>query len=157
MAYVRELSEKDIKVGCLKQLQGQWLHFLLKYHVSANIGSAYSMRSFLFIYHKLFFQHTDAEIGDITAYISDYFDTATAGSKVDAASYKTIAEKTGIKASSWLFLSDNVKEIEAAKLAGMDAAIVVRPGNTPLTPEARDAHLVVQNGFEEVTTRISCK
>lgn len=48
MAYVRELSEKDIKVGCLKQLQGQWLHFLFNYHVSANIGSAYA---FLFIYH----------------------------------------------------------------------------------------------------------
>lgn len=58
---------------------------------------------------KLFFQHTDAEISDITAYISDYFDTVTAGPKVDVMSYKIITEKTGIKASSWLFLSDNVK------------------------------------------------
>lgn len=58
---------------------------------------------------KLLFQHTDAEVSDMTKYFSGYFDTVSAGPKTEAASYKIIAEKTGINAASWLFLSDNVK------------------------------------------------
>lgn len=45
-------------------------------------------------------------------------------------------------------------EVAAAKQAGMDAAIVVRPGNAPLNPEDKDAHRVVENGFDEVTAWI---
>lgn len=34
-------------------------------------------------------------------------------------------------------------EVEAAKAAGMNAVVVIRPGNSPLTEEDRAAHQVV--------------
>ncbi|RPB11484.1 acireductone synthase-like protein [Morchella conica CCBAS932] len=171
MSYVREVSEKDIKVSCLKQLQGLiWesgyrdgayqapiypdvfpaiKHWSEELGLTVDIYSSGSVAA-----QKLLFQHTDAEVSDMTKYFSGYFDTVSAGPKTEAASYKIIAEKTGINAASWLFLSDNVKEVAAAKQAGMDAAIVVRPGNAPLNPEDKDAHRVVENGFDEVTAWI---
>ncbi|KAL7272316.1 enolase-phosphatase E1 [Rhizina undulata] len=165
-AYVRELSEKDLKVSCLKQLQGLlWrtgyengeikapiypdvlpaIKTWVERGLRVDIYSSGSVAA-----QKLLFQHTDTPEGDLTKYFSAYFDTVSAGMKVDASSYAKIAENTGVPALEWLFLSDNVKEVEAAIAAGMDAAVVVRPGNAPLTEED-GKHRVVENGFEEVT------
>ena len=65
---------------------------------------------------KLIFGFTHA--GDLTPLFSGYFDTAI-GSKLEAASYTAIAGEIGIAPAGILFLSDNTKELDAARAAGM--------------------------------------
>jgi enolase-phosphatase E1 len=72
---------------------------------------------------RLLFAHT--ERGDLTALFCGYFDT-TVGSKLEAASYRTIARSIGVSAAAILFLSDHAGEIEAARGAGMQAVRVDR-------------------------------
>lgn len=92
---------------------------------------------------KLLFAHT--QYGDITPYISTYFDT-TSGGKRESASYGRIAEQLGQPESEILFLSDVPEELAAATDAGMSTALVVRPGNRP-TDEQRFARIA---SLEEV-------
>lgn len=80
--------------------------------------------------------------------ISDWFDTSNAGPKTDKGSYEAIAQKLGKQAGTVLFLSDNVKEVEAAVQAGMKAIVVERPGNAPLTEQAREKFRVVDSLHE---------
>ncbi|BFZ53968.1 enolase-phosphatase E1 [Savitreella phatthalungensis] len=94
---------------------------------------------------KLLFGHVGDGIGDLTPELSGYFDTSTAGAKVNATSYQTIATQTNIQPDCWLFLSDNPKEVTAAKQAGMHRWIVRRPGNAPLTAQDLEAHKVVDD------------
>jgi len=65
---------------------------------------------------KLIFGFTNA--GDLTPLFSGYFDT-TIGSKLEAWSYTAIAGEIGIAPAEILFLSDNTKELDAARQAGM--------------------------------------
>ena len=61
---------------------------------------------------KLLFCHTNIaalEKGDLTPYLTGYYDTVNAGMKQDPQSYRSIADDTEIKPEEWLFLSDNVK------------------------------------------------
>jgi len=81
---------------------------------------------------KLIFGFTHS--GDLTPLFSGYFDTAI-GSKLEAASYKAIAAEIGLQPSEILFLSDNTKELDAARDAGMktiglDRGEVVIPPDT---------------------------
>ncbi|MCX5520979.1 acireductone synthase [Kaistia defluvii] len=81
---------------------------------------------------KLIFGFTHS--GDLTPLFSGYFDTAI-GSKLEAASYKAIAAEIGLQPSELLFLSDNTKELDAARDAGMktiglDRGEVVIPPDT---------------------------
>lgn len=41
----------------------------------------------------------------------------------------------------WLFLSDNVKEVRAAREAGMQSYVVVREGNAVLTEQEREGQV----------------
>jgi len=68
--------------------------------------------------------------GDLTPYLQWYFDTLT-GPKQDAASYERIARETGHAAAQILFVSDVVAELDAARAAGMQTTMCVRPGNKP--------------------------
>ena len=83
---------------------------------------------------KLLFSHTS--MGDMTPYISDYFDT-TSGSKREADSYSTIAKALSVTTKDVIFVSDIEDEIIAAKQAGMRAVVAVRPGNAPLCAETK--------------------
>ncbi|CAG8704039.1 12597_t:CDS:2, partial [Dentiscutata heterogama] len=65
-----------------------------------------------------------------------YFDT-TIGSKLEKDSYLNIAKHIGVEPKDILFLSDNVKEISAAKNAGFQTAIADRPNNAPLSDDDR--------------------
>lgn len=47
--------------------------------------------------------------------------------------------------SEILFFSDNVKEVEAAIAAGMQAVVVDRPGNAPLSADDRAKYKVVDS------------
>ncbi|RYF22680.1 MAG: acireductone synthase [Oxalobacteraceae bacterium] len=90
---------------------------------------------------KLLFKYSDQ--GDLTGMLSGYFDTSTAGPKTSASSYAKISEDTKVASSDWLFLSDNVKEAEAAKDAGMQSWVVERPGNAELSAESRQTNKVI--------------
>lgn len=105
---------------------------------SLPIGSTYIYSSGSIPAQKLLFRYSDQ--GDLTPLLSGYFDTSTAGPKTASSSYSKISKTTGINPKEWLFLSDNVKEVEAAKAAGMQSIIVVRPGNADLTDADRQAH-----------------
>ena len=56
--------------------------------------------------------------GDLTRYISYYFDTQT-GSKRDVETYEKIARQVELKPENILFLSDIKEELEAAEKARM--------------------------------------
>jgi enolase-phosphatase E1 len=77
---------------------------------------------------KLLFANTTA--GDLTLYISHYFDT-TAGSKTAAQSYQEIANVLQRLPSEIAFISDVTTELDAAKAAGVQTLLCVRPGNPP--------------------------
>jgi enolase-phosphatase E1 len=75
---------------------------------------------------KLIFQYS--EVGDLTAYISGYFDTTT-GPKRELESYHKIAWAMAQSPEQILFISDVVAELRAAKAAGLQTLFSVRPGN----------------------------
>jgi len=75
-------------------------------------------------------------VGDLTPLIKAFFDTRV-GAKVEVNSYTKIAQALGQPASSILFVSDVTAELRAARAAGLDVVLSVRPGNSPQT----DAHL----------------
>lgn len=105
---------------------------------------------------KLLFQYTNveekitpnSEKGDLRPLIGEYFDTTTAGMKVERDSYKKIVEEVGAQADEFLFLSDNVKEVEASKEAGMHAVVVVREGNAALSAEEEQRNLLATSFAE---------
>jgi len=165
-AHVEDLMAQDLKVGYLKSLQGYlWLSGYesgeLKCPIFPDAVSA--MRAWhelginIIIYssgsvaaQKLLFQYTDGEPSDLQPLILDYFDTLNAGPKTDPRSYKKIvATHAQWDLPGWLFLSDNVKEVEAARGAGMHAAVVVRDGNAPLSAEEQ-ANQKIIHSFDEL-------
>lgn len=84
------------------------------------------------------------ETEDLNPLFSANFDTVNAGPKMEANSYVKIAREMGKGVRDILFLSDNVKEIQAAKEAGMPALLVDRPGNAPLSKADREAFIVIE-------------
>ena len=80
---------------------------------------------------KLIFGYSSA--GDLTHYISNYFDTTT-GAKNEPESYLKIADVLGFPPSEILFLSDVVTELAAASIAGMSCKLLIRPNN--ILPES---------------------
>jgi enolase-phosphatase E1 len=68
--------------------------------------------------------------GDVRPFFSGYFDTDI-GSKIEAASYHRIGERIGAKPNSIAFFSDNAKELEAARAAGLQTVHVVKDATTP--------------------------
>lgn len=95
---------------------------------------------------KLLFKHTSSNPADLTPLISDWFDTVNAGPKQDKASYETIASKhPDVPIGEWLFLSDNIQEVDAAIAAGMQSKVVQRPGNMALTPDIVARYPVIES------------
>lgn len=68
-------------------------------------------------------------------FISGYFDT-NVGPKVEAESYRRIAEQIGKEPSEVLFITDTEKESFAAYEAGLQVWLAVREGNEPLSAKA---------------------
>jgi enolase-phosphatase E1 len=75
---------------------------------------------------KLFFGHTTA--GNLLGHFRDHYDTTT-GPKKEAKSYSKIATGFGLAPPEILFLSDIAAELDAARAAGMQTALCMRPGN----------------------------
>jgi len=145
---VMRLMDTDAKTTGLKQLQGLiWQSGFesgeLKAHVYDDVPPAlaawkaagkdvrvYSSGSVQA--QKLFFGHTIA--GDLLGYFRGHYDTTT-GPKKEAASYQKIAGEFCLPPTDILFLSDVVAELDAARAAGMQTALVVRPGNAAAPEE----------------------
>lgn len=75
---------------------------------------------------QLLFRHSSA--GDLSRFIAGHFDT-NVGPKASHASYVAIAAALGLSPSSVVFVSDAVRELDAARSAGMEGRLAVRPGN----------------------------
>lgn len=82
--------------------------------------------------------------GDLTPHLSWYFDTGV-GRKQDAASYERIARETGTAAGSITFISDVAAELDAARAAGMQTIMTLRPGNHP---QPEHSHRMVRSLLE---------
>ena len=160
-AHVADLVTRDVKVSYLKSLQGYlWeegyksgrIKAPLFTDVPSMMARWHGKGIKLMIYssgsvpaQKLLFKHTDAEPSDLTFMISDWFDTVNAGPKTESSSYEKIASShPDILPSQFVFLSDNVREVDAAIAAGMQSKAVVRPGNAELTQDQRDRLSVIE-------------
>jgi enolase-phosphatase E1 len=73
---------------------------------------------------KLFFKYSDTEVGG----------------KREAESYQKIASAIGASPSNIIFLSDIVEELDAAKRAGLDTALVDRIEDYPNPRHSREQH-----------------
>lgn len=151
-AHVQHLTKNDVKIAYLKNLQGYlWLKAYRSGAVRAPVYSdvisalklwiekglkVYIYSSGSVMAQKLFFEYTDnKEQPDLRPFLSGYFDTVNAGLKTEKSSYEVIINATGVRGEDWVFLTDNVREVQAATAAGMYARIVSREGNVPVSEE----------------------
>jgi enolase-phosphatase E1 len=99
---------------------------------------------------QLLFRHSSA--GDLTPFLRWYFDTTT-GKKSDRDSYRRIATVMNVAPHAIVFVSDVVAELDAARDAGLQTRLAVRPGNAPLPPA--QSHTTIRT-FHELTSRQAC-
>ena len=144
--YVEWLMDRDRKSTPLKELQGRiWEECYrggtLVGEVFADVPPALArwraqgagigiFSSGSVLAQQLLFRHSSA--GDLTRFLQWFFDTTT-GPKSDPASYTRIASAMGVAAPAVLFISDVTRELDAARTAGMQTRLSLRPGNAPLT------------------------
>lgn len=145
LAIVQRQMAGDVKATGLKQLQGLvWQHGYengqIKGHVFSDVPDRFtawrSANRPVAIYssgsrlaQQLLFRHSVA--GDLTGALAGYYDT-TSGPKREAASYTTIAETWGIAPREIVFCTDQPAEADAARAAGFQTTVIMRPGNAPL-------------------------
>ncbi|MCM3874015.1 MAG: acireductone synthase [Pyrinomonadaceae bacterium] len=142
VAYVNWLIDRDRKSAGLKSLQGRiwregYVEGTLKAPLFSDVAPALErwhrdgLRIAIFssgsvLAQRLLFAHTEA--GDLTGFIDNYFDTSQ-GPKIELESYHRIAAALSLPAQDVLFISDVVNELDAARAAGMQTRLCVRPGN----------------------------
>ncbi|XP_053969750.1 enolase-phosphatase E1 isoform X1 [Anastrepha ludens] len=157
-SFVNFLIDKDLKLGPLKTLQGLvwtkgYASSKIKGHIYADVAAAFKQWHEagirIAIYssgsvkaQQLLFGQT--ELGNMLTYISGHYDTAV-GNKQEKKSYANIAKDLALSCPDILFLTDVVKEAEAARDAGMHVAILNRPGNAPLTDDDKIAFTIVDS------------
>ena len=162
VAHVNRLIDLDRKSTGLKSLQGKIWHEgysegTLRAQVYADVAPAFArwrvagldvsiFSSGSVLAQQLLFAHTEA--GDLTPFISRYFDTGV-GKKGDPESYRRIAEQIGLPPSEILFVSDVVTELAAAREAGMETALSIRPGNQP--QESPEQYRIIHS-FDELSS-----
>jgi enolase-phosphatase E1 len=157
--YIAWLMERDRKSPGLKTLQG--LVWQGGFHRGELRGVVYpdvprSLERWrargidIYIYssgsvlaQQLLFGSTEA--GDLTTFLRGYFDTAV-GPKSSARSYQIIAERLEIAPPEILFVSDVTAELDAARAAGLQVALCVRPGSAHFDDKM---HPVIRS-FDEV-------
>ena len=159
VAYAQWLIARDSKCTALKALQGKiWQAGYesgeLRGQVYPDVPRAferwrrqgrqiciYSSGSMLA--QQLLFRTTPA--GDLTVYLDGFFDTEI-GIKTDAESYRKITAALASPQRSVLFISDAIKELDAAQAAGMQTALCVRSEGDKSVPSR---HPVIRT-FDEV-------
>lgn len=158
--YLIYLIDRDRKSTALKSIQGQiWragyeagaLHgeifddVLPAFERWKNEGKTIAIfSSGSRLAQKLIFGFSVA--GDLTSFISAYFDTTT-GAKKEPESYRKIADSLSFPPVEILFVSDVLAELDAAFEAGMQTGLSLRPNNPPINEPT--AHLTI-NSFDEL-------
>jgi enolase-phosphatase E1 len=158
--YVQQLIDRDCKTTGLKALQGLiwqdgYARGELQGQVYADVPPAFErwrargLRIFIYssgsvLAQRLLFGSLPS--GDLTPFISGYFDTG-AGPKRAPASYAAIAARAGIPPEEILFVSDVLEELDAAKASGIQTALCVRAGDA--AGRTADRHPVVHT-FDEI-------
>lgn len=158
-AYALWLMDQDRKSTPLKSLQGRiweagYRSGELRGEVYSDVAPALArwrkqgLRMAIFSSgsvqaQQLLFRFSNA--GDLTPYFDAYFDTTT-GPKQDPQSYQHIAAALQTAPQEILFLSDSVAELDAARRAGLQTALCVRPGSAAANA---DAHPIIET-FEAI-------
>lgn len=142
LPYLEWLMDRDRKSPALKRLQGLiWERgyragvlrgqvfpdvpdALRRWREAGRTVAIYSSGSELA--QRRLFESTDR--GDLTPLLSAFFDTRV-GPKTAPESYRHIAGELQVPAHDMLFLSDVTAELSAARIAGVQVKLVVRPGN----------------------------
>ncbi len=151
--------DRDRKSTALKSLQGRvWKNGFesgeLKGTLSSDVPAAFarwSANARVAIYssgsvdaQRMLFRHTI--YGDLTPHIAGYFDTRT-GPKTSISSYIAIAMAMNVAPVEAIFFSDVVRELDAARDAGMQTRLVVREGNAPVDDEIGHARIETFDGI----------
>ncbi len=158
--YTEWLMDRDRKSTALKMLQGRiWEE---GYRRGDLVGEVFADVPAMFercqaqgravglfssgsvLAQQLLFQHSNA--GDLTRFLRWYFDT-TVGAKSDRESYRRIATVMRLPADAVLFVSDVTAELDAARTAGMQTRLSIRPGNEP-PPQSHDYPMI--HSFDEL-------
>lgn len=161
-SYVHWCIEEDRKVEALKTLQGHiWEQgycngsivsqvyddvppFLVRMQNAGVRTCIYSSGSR--DAQRLLFKHSTH--GDLRNMLACYFDT-TVGQKRTSESYKSIILSLGVDNSNQvLFVTDVYEEAAAAKTAGCDVVISVRPGNAELPVGSSSLYKI--RSFDEI-------
>ncbi|XP_042514781.1 probable bifunctional methylthioribulose-1-phosphate dehydratase/enolase-phosphatase E1 isoform X1 [Macadamia integrifolia] len=146
VANVEAMIKADRKITGLKQLQGHiwrtgFQNNELKGVVFEDVPDAlqkwHAMGIKVYIYssgsreaQRLLFGNSN--YGDLRKFLCGFFDT-TVGNKKETQSYFEISQSLGVdEPSDILFVTDVFQEAVAAKGAGLEVIISVRPGNAPL-------------------------
>lgn len=147
VAYVEWLMDQDRKSTALKRIQGEiWLDGYEKGDLHGevfpdvppamerwrqqNIDVRIFSSGSILAQRLLFGRSKD---GDLTRFLKGYFDTTT-GPKNEPGSYTAIAQAFDLAPREILFISDVTRELDAARAAGMQTRLCVRPGNHPQPP-----------------------
>lgn len=160
VGYVQWLMDRDRKSRALKLLQGKiwergYLSGALRGEVYPDVAGALErwtmagVRIGIFssgsvLAQKLLFAHSAA--GDLTHFLRWHFDTAI-GPKTEASSYHRIAEALPAAPADILFISDVMKEVQAAAAAGLQTLLCVRQ---PAQPSADFGRYLFVRTFEEI-------
>jgi enolase-phosphatase E1 len=161
-AYVHWLMDRDRKSTGLKSLQGRIWEAGYRAGELKGKGEVYpDVRPALARWRKagkeiaifssgsiqaqrnLFANTTD---GDLSPFLSGYFDTTT-GPKREAASYRKIAAALRRAPREVLFISDVIVELDAARAAGMHTTLCIR--GPALGESLADDHPRIRS-FDEV-------
>ena len=155
LAYLLWLMDSDRKSTALQSLQGKiWKDGFesgeLKGTLFADVPAAlarWSANARVAIYssgsvdaQRLLFRHST--FGDLTPHIAGYFDART-GPKTSISSYIAIAMAMNVAPGEAIFYSDVLRELDAARDAGMRTRLVMREGNAPVDDEI--AHVRVDS------------
>jgi enolase-phosphatase E1 len=155
VSYVYWLMDRDRKSGPLKALQGRiweqgYATGALKGEVYPDVRDAFvrwtagGVRIGIFssgsvLAQQLLFANSAA--GDLSRFLSSHFDTGV-GAKGEAGSYRRIVEALEVTPSRVLFISDLVRELDAAREAGIQTLLCVRP---PAQAPPSSTHGIVES------------
>lgn len=146
VAYAQWLISRDSKCAPLKALQGKiWQEGYargdLRGEVYEDVPRAFTRwrqqgreiciySSGSVLAQQLLFRTT--HFGDLTQHISGFFDTQV-GAKDESESYRKIAASIEHTPATVLFISDTMKEVEAARVAEMQTMLCLRDANSHIS------------------------
>ncbi len=152
VAYLGWLIDRDRKSTPLKSLQGRiWQAGFaageLKSQVFPDVPAAFAnwrkqgrkigiYSSASVLAQQQMFEHV-AGAGDLSGFISYWFDTRV-GAKRDSDSYTRIAAELKERPGDLLFISDVTAELDAARQAGFNTRLALRPGNAEQRPSSHE-------------------